>query len=162
MIRLDIHPLGESFMNKFKLGVIAALAMTVAGAGTVVALDNAQSITTRKAVMGSIGAHMASLKEASEAGNAAAAERHANNIARLLSVAAGLFPKGSGTEAGMTKAKPEIWTKWDDFGKAGMNSAAAATAAAAAAKTGDKAKMLAAFGEVGKSCGGCHTPFRAQ
>ncbi|MGE0734963.1 MAG: cytochrome c [Alphaproteobacteria bacterium] len=149
-------------MNKIKLGVIAALAMTVAGVGTVAALDNAQSIATRKALMGSVGAHMASLKEASEAGNAAAAERHANTIARLLSVAAGLFPKGSGPEAGTTKAKPDIWAKWDDFNKAGANAAAAATAAAAAAKTGDKAKMMAAFGDVGKGCGGCHTPFRAQ
>lgn len=149
-------------MKKIKLGVIAALAMTVAGAGTVVALDANQSIATRKALMGSIGAHTASLKEAVEAGNGPVAERHANNIARLLTVAPGLFPKGSGPEIAGNKAKAEIWTKPDDFAKAAADAVAAAQAVAAAAKTGDKAAMTAAFANVGKGCGGCHGPYRAQ
>jgi cytochrome c556 len=72
-----------------------------------------------------------------------------------------LFPKGTGIgDAGVTKSRAlqDIWAKPAEF-----NAAAAALVAAlkaADAVVDDKAKLDAAFGEIRKSCGGCHTPFR--
>lgn len=61
---------------------------------------------------------------------------------------------------GETPAKAEIWSKTDDFKKVSM------AFAAASAKLGEAAGRLdavkAAFGGIGKACGGCHKLFRAK
>lgn len=71
------------------------------------------------------------------------------------------FPKGTGIgDTGVTKTRAlqDIWTKPAEFKSA---AAALATALKAAdANAADKAKFEAALGDVRKSCGGCHTPFR--
>lgn len=72
-----------------------------------------------------------------------------------------LFPKGTGVgDPGVTKTRAlqTIWAKPADF-KAASDALVAALKAAHAAAP-DKAKLDLAFGEVRKTCGGCHTPFR--
>lgn len=72
-----------------------------------------------------------------------------------------LFPKGTGIgDKGVTKTRAlqEIWAKPAEF-KAAADALTTALKAANAA-AGDKAKLDVAFGDVRKSCGGCHTPFR--
>jgi cytochrome c556 len=71
------------------------------------------------------------------------------------------FPKGTGIgDTGVTKTRAlqDIWTKAADF-KAAADSMTAALKGIDAV-LGDKAKTDAAFAEIGKSCGGCHKPFR--
>jgi cytochrome c556 len=73
------------------------------------------------------------------------------------------FPKGTGIgDAGVTKTRAlqDIWAKPAEFKAAADAMTAVLKNIDAALGTGDKAKVDAAFGEVGKSCGGCHKPFR--
>lgn len=78
------------------------------------------------------------------------------NMDRVLD----LFPKGS--TVGKTKAKADIWDKWDEFSKnpAKLKKAASELAEAAAAKDG--AKVEAAYKAVGGVCGACHKAYRAE
>ncbi len=71
------------------------------------------------------------------------------------------FPKGTGVgDPGVTKTRAlqDIWAKPAEFKSATDALVTALKAARDAA--GDKTKLDAALGDVRKSCGGCHTPFR--
>ena len=71
------------------------------------------------------------------------------------------FPKGTGVgDAGVTKTRAlqDIWTKPSEFQAAADAMVVALKNADAVA--GDATKFAAAFGEIPKGCGGCHTPFR--
>jgi len=71
------------------------------------------------------------------------------------------FPKGTGPEAGKTRALPEIWSKPDDFTAAQKMFSERAPKLLAAVKTKDIAAVTAAFREVGGACKNCHDTFRA-
>ena len=71
------------------------------------------------------------------------------------------FPKGTGPEAGKTRALPEIWSKPDDFTAAQKMFSDRAPKLLAAAKTKDVAAITAAFRDVGGACKNCHDTFRA-
>lgn len=65
-----------------------------------------------------------------------------------------------GTYEGDTDALPAIEENWDKF-EGGMNMLVKNTAALAeAAKSGDMDQIKPAFGEVGKTCKGCHDNFK--
>jgi cytochrome c556 len=71
------------------------------------------------------------------------------------------FPKGTGIgDPGVTKTRAlqDIWAKPAEF-KAAADALVAALKVARDA-AGDKTKLDAALAAVGKSCGGCHKPFR--
>jgi cytochrome c556 len=70
------------------------------------------------------------------------------------------FPKGSGPEAGKTRALPEIWTKPADFEAAEKLFSDGAVQLAAAANASDIEALRTAFRAVGKSCKNCHDGFR--
>ncbi|MGI9408747.1 MAG: c-type cytochrome [Hyphomicrobiaceae bacterium] len=74
-----------------------------------------------------------------------------------------MWPKGSDNVAfkGKTRALPAIWEANSKVGDASKAFKAAAATVAAEAGKGEAA-MKAAVGELGKSCGGCHKPFRAK
>jgi cytochrome c556 len=72
-----------------------------------------------------------------------------------------LFPKGTGIgDAGVTKSRAlqDIWAKPAEFKAAAATLVAVLKAADAVVD--DKVKLDAAFAEIRKGCGGCHTPFR--
>lgn len=71
------------------------------------------------------------------------------------------FPKGTGPEAGKTRALPEIWSKPADFTAAQKMFSDRAPKLLAAAKSKDVAAVTAAFKEVGGSCKNCHDSFRS-
>jgi cytochrome c556 len=71
------------------------------------------------------------------------------------------FAKGTGPEAGKTRALPEIWTKTADFDAAIKMFEGRAPKLLAAVKAKDAAAVQAAFREVGGSCKNCHDSFRA-
>jgi len=70
------------------------------------------------------------------------------------------FPKGSGPEAGKTRALPEIWTKPADFAAAMKMFEERAPALGAAVKAKDLEALDKAFKALGGSCKNCHDSFR--
>ncbi len=71
------------------------------------------------------------------------------------------FPKGSGPEAGKTRALPEIWTKPADFTAAQKMLEERAPKLLAAVKAKDVEAVRANFREVGGACKNCHDNFRS-
>ena len=132
------------------------------------AQDIMKTVEGRQKAMRSFGGNMKAIGGFIKAGKGSAADVEK----RLMAMAAtapkipNFFPKGSDSETlGLKKsgARPEIWTKWDDFKKASDNMAVQARKFAAVIKTGDKAAMGKAMGAFGKSaCGTCHRPFRKK
>jgi cytochrome c556 len=70
------------------------------------------------------------------------------------------FAKGTGPEAGKTRAMPEIWSKPDDFKAAQKMFEDRAPALVAAAKAKDVDAVGAAFKQLGGACKNCHDNFR--
>jgi cytochrome c556 len=120
----------------------------------------ADVIEKRQALMKGQSAAAKAIKAAAESKDYATIETKAKDLMGSSEKIPDLFPKGS--TKGKTKAKAEIWDKWDDFGKnaKGLNKAAGELAAAAKAKddtaVGEKIKAVSG------SCGGCHKAFRAE
>lgn len=61
-----------------------------------------------------------------------------------------------------TAALAAIWEKPAEYKAAADAFAEAAAKLQVAAETGNAATIAAAHAEVGKSCGGCHRPFRQR
>ncbi len=70
------------------------------------------------------------------------------------------FPKGTGPEAGKTRALPEIWSKPDEFTAAQKMFSERTPKLLAAAKSKDVDAVTAAFKDVGGACKNCHDTFR--
>ena len=100
------------------------------------------------------------IKAAAEAKDYATVETKAKDIMGNADKIVGFFPKGSDT--GKTKAKPEIWEKSEDFGKAAKNLNKAASELASTAKAGNDADVGVKVKALGDACGSCHKQFRAE
>ena len=140
-------------------GVSLAVAAPVALAdGMMPSADSAYE--TREGVMKAIGGHMKALGAVAkgEAAMDASTPVHAQAVMELSHTVKFLFPEDSITEK--SRANPEIWLDWDGFMKASMDFETASAALVEAAAGGDPAALGAALGGVGKTCGGCHKPFR--
>lgn len=94
-----------------------------------------------------------------EAAYTPALNEQAVKIKMIAAEMGNLFPEGSGGEK--TRSKDEIWSQPEAFEKAVADFEMAATGLVAAVETGDQGKIGAALGATGKTCGGCHKPFRA-
>ena len=70
-----------------------------------------------------------------------------------------LFPKGSLSEK--SRAKAEIWEKWDEFTKQTESTKKAAQALADAAKAKDDDGVNIKMKALGDACTSCHRSFRA-
>ena len=154
--------------GSMKHGLLATLAVAilVAGAPQVVLAQSAGDvIKERRALMKNnsktnkiVGAFVKKGK-GSAADVAAAGRRLASNAGKI----AALYVKGTSAAdgVGQTRAKPAIWAKWSEFEAAAAKMKTASENLARVAATGDKAAIKVAAGAIGKSCGGCHKPFRA-
>ncbi len=71
------------------------------------------------------------------------------------------FPKGTGPEAGKTRALPEIWAKPADFEAAQKMFSERAPKLLAAVNSKDVDAVKAAFKDTGGACKNCHDTFRA-
>jgi cytochrome c556 len=95
------------------------------------------------------------------------AERAAANAANLNALiqydVGRLFIEGTSKadRPGKTRALADIWADMGKFAKAAEDWRAATAVVAAEAGKG-QAELAAAVGEMGKTCGGCHKPFRAE
>lgn len=84
---------------------------------------------------------------------------HAQGLANGAAEIETLFAKGSNVEG--SDALAVIWEDPEAFADAIAKAVAATKAFVEAAEGGDKARIGAAFREVGGSCKGCHDKFRA-
>ena len=69
------------------------------------------------------------------------------------------FPAGSLSEK--SRAKPEIWEKWDEFSKQPGKVKKAAQDLGEAATTQDEVEVKAKLKALGEACESCHRSFRA-
>jgi cytochrome c556 len=124
------------------------------------AFGQADIIEKRQKAMKANSADAKAIKAAVEAKDYATIEVKAKEIMSTAEKIPDLFPKGS--TKGKTKAKAEIWEKWDEFTKdaSKLKTASGDLAKAAAAK--DHAKVEAGVKGVSSACGGCHKAFRAE
>ena len=120
----------------------------------------AEVIEKRQKLMKSNSAAAKAIKGAAEAKDYATIETKAKDIMGNAEKITDLFPKGS--TAGKTKAKAEIWDKWDDFGNNAKNLRKAASELADAAKAGDDMGVTAKVKALSGACGNCHKAFRAE
>jgi len=85
--------------------------------------------------------------------------RRAEHVAYLTPLLADAYPAESRGVTD-TKLKPEMWTNRADFDQKMQALVDRSAALSAAAKTGDEAKMKAAFFEMGNACKDCHDKYR--
>jgi cytochrome c556 len=114
----------------------------------------------RIATMKQLGGHMKAVAAVAK-GEAEYSPALNKNAAGIKAIAAGmgdLFPVGSGGEK--TRSKPEIWSSKADFNKAIEALQVASAGLEKAVATGDRGAIGQALGATGKTCGGCHKPFR--
>ncbi|HEY1799210.1 MAG TPA: cytochrome c [Stellaceae bacterium] len=153
-------------MKAFSKGLLAAACVlaTVGLSGAAFAQDAETVLKNRQDLMKAQGKDLGAVKAFIDGkGDLAAAQAAGADLPKRLQQVPSLFPKGTGMAElpGKSYAKPEIWADWDKFNTADLNAQQKAVALDAALKSGDKAKIEAAFGDMGKNgCGGCHTPFR--
>lgn len=120
-------------------------------------------IKGRQGAMMLSGVAMASIKGAIDAGQPPASQRFATrSLSRWAHAVPGMFPEGSGLEAGVpTNAKPEIWSDRAGFEARAADYATAADRLAELA-TGDDAEAFAAqWTAVRATCQACHDAYKA-
>lgn len=141
------------------VALIAAFGFGLAGGPA--SADEA-AVKYRQSVMKAIGGHMAAIAPIVKGQIDAKSHLpgHANAIAAMGAATKDIFPKGS--DVGETAALAAIWEKPDEFAKAVTAFETASAKFAAVAGGGDMQAVAAAFGELGKSCGGCHQSFRKK
>ena len=148
-----------------KLSAVLGIAVALGLSSQALAVDEPENVIKyRQSVMKAVGGHMASIAgvvkgEVSFTGHVAA---HANSINALSKTVTAAFPKGTDNGSYKTAALPKIWEDWAGFEKAAQALDAASANLASVAASGDKQKIAAAFGDLGKACGGCHKPYRVK
>lgn len=132
-------------------GAFFSMVSTVTPAGPFDAV-----IEERRQLMEDIGTANKAMRTAGDdmAAVAASADRLAEALARIN---ADTFPRGSSEGS---RAKPDIWERWDEFTATAGNAVELARNIAARARAGDAAvaEMVKGFGR--NACGSCHRAFR--
>ena len=121
----------------FSLGFCGVLSMFVSS--QLFAQEDA--VAKRKAYMRENYDAWKAVKKATEEKDYATIQLKAKDIMEHMDHALEYFPKGSITEK--SRAKPEIWTHWDDFSKIPVKVKDMANALAQAAAAKDDAKVQA-------------------
>ncbi len=154
----------RSIAKQFVLAGVVAVATTL-GAVSQAAEDPAALIEYRKAIMSAIDRHIVAIVMVVK-GDVSFTDEvagHAHAINEMSKTLPRLFPKGSGKEAGETRALPVIWEKWDEFEATIKTLQTESAKLAEVAKDGDRAaiaKQTMALGNEG--CGSCHKTFREK
>jgi len=145
----------------------AALIFNLAGlSGIALAQDKEAVLKNREALMKGQGKDVGSVKAYIDGkGDLAQAEAGAANLTQSTKKIPDMFPPGTGgTDAdGKYGTKPVIWSDWNKFLDVQKTAAAKADALLVAVRSGDKAAIQTAFGDLGKNgCGACHETFREK
>lgn len=149
--------------NKFKVAILAGVLSVSLGFTAVSAHSMSTGIESadkRIAMMKELGMNMKAIAGVAKGEMAYSPELNAKatRIDEIADALPDLFPVGTGGPK--TRAKDEIWSDKAGFTKALAEFKAASTNLVAAVETGDQGKIGAALGATGKTCGGCHKPFR--
>lgn len=146
-----------------RLLVLAALCLAAPAAH---ASDTPEAVVKyRKTVMSGLSKHMsaAGMIAKSEIARPADMKAHAQGTVNYARLVKGLFPDGTGPDkVSDSESKPEVWTDRAGFDKAADALVEKAEAWLKAAESGDEAATLAAFGQVGRTCGGCHDDYKVD
>jgi cytochrome c556 len=151
-----------------KRGVFgAALALAwISMIGLAVPQDAEQVVKRRQALMNRQGDDLKAIKEYLDGkGDLAKAQASAADLIQASRMIADMFPPGTSTAEfpGKSGAKPAIWSDRDKFVADQKTAAEKTDVLLVAVKSGDKAAITAAFGDLGKNgCGNCHTTFREK
>ncbi len=140
------------------LGFLLFGMLALAGISNLQAQDEA--IEERKKVMKNNSAAAKAIKAAVGKKDYGTIASRARQIADALDMRklAEHFPQNSTSSE--SRARPDIWAKWDDFMGKAYDSQQKALALAKAAEARDGGKVSAAYKDFGKTCGSCHKPFR--
>lgn len=124
----------------------------------------ADVIKGRQGAMMLSGVAMASIKGSIDAGQPLASQRFATrSLSRWAHAVPGMFPAGSGPEAGVrTNARAEIWTDRAGFEARAADYAAAADRLAELAAGEDAAAFGAQWTAVRATCQACHDSYKAE
>jgi cytochrome c556 len=145
---------------------IAALAV-VAFSVTAQAADMSKPVAARQAVMKLNGFYMGQLGAMAKGKmeyNAKTAQGAANALLALAKLdTSKMWVPGSGNDmlGDKTRAKPEIWSTYPKVAEKGKDLFTALNGFVKVAGTGVDG-LRGGIGAVGKTCGGCHKPFRAK
>jgi cytochrome c556 len=115
-------------------------------------------IAFRNYLMENVGGNAKEINDKLKAGQPAAVKVNAQAIALHATRIPELFPKGSTSET--SKAKAEIWQKWDEFVKSAESLRNEADQLAVTAADGKADAVGAQAKKVFGSCKGCHDSFR--
>ena len=123
----------------------------------------ADVVKGRQAAMMLSGVAMGSIKAAIDAGQPPASQRFSTRaLSRWAHAVPGMFPAGSGAEAGVqTNAKPEIWSDRAGFEARAADYAAAADRLAELAAGEDAAAFATQWTAVRATCQACHDAYKA-
>jgi cytochrome c556 len=145
------------------LGALCVLAGL--GGGIALAQDATTVLENRQNVMKAQGKDMGAIKAyIDDKGDLPSAQTAGADLVQQIGKIPTLFPKDTGMAhlPGKSYAKPGVWTESEKFAAAHKTALSKAEALNASLKTGDKAAITAAHGEMGKSCGACHEPYREK
>ncbi len=149
-------------MRRILCALAAGLAMGLAGQSF--AADSSEAaVKYRQAVMKAIGGHMGSIAAVvkGEVSHGAHVANHARGIKDMSLIVGDVFPPNSTyDDYDKTDALPAIWKEPAKFKQAVEAFQQAAAKFAQVAESGDQGAIAAGLGQLGKSCGGCHKPFR--
>ena len=116
-------------------------------------------VADRQRIMKLNGASWADAQAKIKAGNFEAVAVNAETMALNAEHIPMLFPKGSLTDK--SKAKPEVWEKWNEFTAAAKTFQTESEKLRDAARAKNQAQVEALAKDFGRNaCGTCHTPFR--
>lgn len=141
---------------------LAACIIAVLAPAKVVAQEATPVMEYRQTIMSSLGTHRGALtailnEDVPHEGHVLG---HALSLQQLSVMASDIFPEGSLGEG--SRALPDIWDDAAGFGEALSAFQSAADALAEAARAGDMTAVGDAAAGLGRTCGGCHRPYRAR
>jgi cytochrome c556 len=119
-------------------------------------------VKQRRLSMRAISKANKAMKAAAKKGNTRGVVRASLQIIRHANALPRMFPRGTGRgklSPAVTRSTPAIWKQWGKFIAANNAMRNAATQVAIAANAGNKTAGLKG---IGKTCGGCHKPFRGK
>jgi cytochrome c556 len=120
--------------------------------------DSKDVIAFRTYLMENVGDNAKEMNDKVKAGKIAAAKVNAQAIVLHATRVADLFPQGSTSET--SKAKPEIWEKWDEFVKSADTLKTEADQLVVTIGGGKSDEVAGQLKKVFGACKSCHDNFR--
>ena len=140
-------------------GLAAGLLAGCATGDKKMTMGSGDIVADRQRIMKLNGASWADVQAKIKAGNFEAVAVNAETMALNAEHIPMLFPKGSLTDK--SKAKPEVWEKWNEFTAAAKTFQTESEKLRDAARAKNQAQVEALAKDFGRNaCGTCHTPFR--